>query len=46
MPHGTYGLISMDWKDGYLVGIEILDGPVNFTMTFSKLPTPNYPATS
>ena len=25
MPTGTDGFIAMDWKDGRLVGIEILD---------------------
>lgn len=25
MPPGTEGFIAMDWKDGRLVGIEILD---------------------
>jgi uncharacterized protein YuzE len=44
MPPGTDGFIAMDSKDGRLVGIEIR--PVIFTMTFSKLPTPNNPAAS
>jgi len=25
MPPGTEGFIALDWKDGRLVGIEILD---------------------
>jgi uncharacterized protein YuzE len=25
MPPGTSGIIALDWKDGRLVGIEILD---------------------
>jgi hypothetical protein len=46
MPPSSDGFIALDWKDGCLVGIEILDATVTFTMTFSKLPTPNNPAAS
>lgn len=41
MPPGADGFIALDWKDNHLVGIEILDATVIFTMTFSKLP--NHP---
>jgi uncharacterized protein YuzE len=28
VPPGTSGFVALDWKDGHLVGIEILDASI------------------